>query len=151
MAAKAPARARGRHSRRPTGTVAFLFTDIEGSTNLARARPDEYAGLLERHRSVLRESFARHDGYEAGTEGDSFFVIFSSPLGALRAAVEAQRELAAHEWPRGADLRVRLGLHVGEAGFRDGSYVGLDIHRAARLAAAGHGGQILASAAIVEL
>ena len=135
----------------PSGTVAFLFTDIEGSTNLARARPDEYAGLLERHRSVLRESFARHDGYEAGTEGDSFFVVFNSPLGALRAAVEAQREFAAHEWPPGADVRVRMGLHVGEASRRDGSYVGLDIHRAARLAAAGHGGQILASAAIVEL
>jgi predicted ATPase/class 3 adenylate cyclase len=131
--------------------VAFLFTDIEGSTNLARARPDEYADLLERHRSVLRESFARHEGYEAGTEGDSFFVVFSSPLGALRAAVEAQRELAAHEWPPGADVRVRMGLHVGEAGLREGDYVGLDIHRAARLAAAGHGGQILASGAIVEL
>jgi predicted ATPase/class 3 adenylate cyclase len=131
--------------------VAFLFTDLEGSTNLARTRPDEYAELLKRHQSILRESFAHHDGYEVGTEGDSFFVVFSSPLSALRAAVEGQRALAVQEWPAGTDVRVRMGLHVGEASLRDGDYIGLDIHRAARLAAAGHGGQVLASAAVVEV
>jgi predicted ATPase/class 3 adenylate cyclase len=135
----------------PSGTVAFLFTDIEGSTRLARSLPAEYESLLERHRSILREAFARHGGFEVGTEGDSFFVAFDSPLGALRAAAEGQRALTAAAWPAGADLRVRMGLHVGEATRRAGDYVGLEVHRAARIAAAGHGGQVLVSAAMAAV
>ena len=131
--------------------MAFLFTDIEGSTRLARSLVDDYESLLERHRSILREAFKRHAGFEVGTEGDSFFVAFSSPLQALRAAEEAQRALTAAEWPAGADLRVRMGLHVGEAKRRGGDYVGLEVHRAARIAAAGHGGQVLVSQAMAAV
>ena len=135
----------------PTGTVAFLFTDIEGSTRLARSLPAAYGSLLERHRSILREAFTRHAGFEVGTEGDSFFVAFGSPLHALRAAAEGQRALTGAEWPPGVDLRVRMGLHVGEATRRDGGYVGLEVHRAARIAAAGHGGQVLVSQAMAAV
>jgi class 3 adenylate cyclase len=136
MPAKSANRRRERRPpEAPTGTVAFLFTDIEGSTRLARSHPDEYETLLERHRSILREAYARHAGLEVGTEGDSFFVAFGSPLHALRAAAEGQRALTAADWPPGADLRVRMGLHVGEARRRDGDYVRLEVHRAARIAA----------------
>ena len=150
-----PARRAGAPGRRgldaPTGTVAFLFTDIEGSTRLARSLADDYGSLLERHRSIVRDAVERHAGFEVGTEGDSFFVAFGSPLQALRAAEEAQRALTAAEWPPGADLRVRMGLHVGEAKRRGGDYVGLEVHRAARIAAAGHGGQVLVSPAMAVL
>jgi predicted ATPase/class 3 adenylate cyclase len=135
----------------PTGTVAFLFTDIEGSTNLARSLPDEYEPLLERHRSLLRKAFTRHAGFEVRTEGDSFFVAFGSPLQALSAAAEGQRALTAAQWLPGADLRVRMGLHLGEATHRNGDYVGLEVHRAARIAAAGHGGQVLVSQAMAAV
>ena len=135
----------------PTGTVAFLFTDVEGSTRLARSLPDAYESLLERHRSILREAFARHAGFEVGTEGDSFFVAFGSPLHAVVAAAEGQRALTAAQWLPGADLRVRMGLHLGEATHRDGDYVGLEVHRAARIAAAGHGGQVLVSQAMAAV
>ena len=135
----------------PTGTIAFLFTDIEGSTRLARNLPDDYESLLERHRSILREVFNRHDGFEVGTDGDSFFVAFGSPLHALRAAADGQRALTAAAWPAGADVRVRMGLHVGEATRRAGDYVGLEVHRAARIGAAGHGGQVLVSGAMAAV
>ena len=135
----------------PTGTVAFLFTDIEASTRLARSLPDDYDSLLERHRSILREVFTRHGGFEVGTDGDSFFVAFGSPLGAVRAAAEGQRALTAAAWPPGVDLRVRMGLHVGEATLRGGDYVGLEVHRAARIAGAGHGGQVLVSGAMAAI
>ena len=143
-----PRRQESRPPEAPTGTVAFLFTDIEGSTRLAGSLPDEYESLLERHRSILREAFTRHAGFEVGTDGDSLFVAFGSPLHALRAAAEAQRALTAAKWPPGVDLRVRIGLHLGEATHRDGDYVGLEVHRAARIAAAGHGGQVLVSQAM---
>src|SRR5438477_10991769 len=135
----------------PTGTVAFLFTDIEGSTRLARGRPDDYEQLLDRHRSILRDAFARHGGFEVGTEGDSFFVVFGSPVEAVRAAAEGQAALTAARWPKGADVRVRMGLHLGEATQRDGDYVGLEIHRAARIGSAGHGGQVLVSGPMVAV
>ena len=147
-ARRAPAR---RGPEAPTGTVAFLFTDIEGSTRLARSLGDDYESVLARHRSVLREAFSRHAGFEVGTEGDSFFVAFSSPLHALRAAAESQRALTAADWPPDAHLRVRMGLHLGEAKRRDGDYVGLEVHRAARIAAAGHGGQVLVSPAMAAV
>ena len=135
----------------PTGTVTFLFTDIEGSTRLAERNPDDYEQLLELHRTILRQSFARHDGFEAGTEGDSFFVVFATPSEAVLAAAESQRALAAANWPPGAEIRVRMGLHLGEATQRDGEYVGLEIHRAARIGSAGHGGQVLMSGAMVAV
>jgi predicted ATPase/class 3 adenylate cyclase len=135
----------------PTGTVAFLFTDIEGSTRLLARLPDRYGELLAEHQRVLRAAFAAHDGCEVGTEGDSFFVAFARAPDALAAAVQAQRALAATAWPEGVELRVRMGVHTGAATVRGGDYVGLDVHRAARIAAAGHGGQVLVSAATREL
>ena len=127
--------------------LAFLFTDIEGSTRLAQTLGDRYEQVLDQHREILREAFSRHGGTEVGTEGDSFFVVFSSPAQALQAASVAQAGLAAASWPAGVDLRVRMGLHVGEAQHRDGDYVGVEVHRAARVAAVAHGGQILLSQA----
>lgn len=121
----------------PTGTVTLLFTDIEGSTQLLARLGDTYADVLVEHRRVLREAFERHGGVEMGTEGDSFFVAFPSAAGALAAAREGQDALAAGE------VRVRMGMHTGEPLIRDANFVGMDVHRAARVAAAGHGGQIL--------
>jgi predicted ATPase/class 3 adenylate cyclase len=130
----------------PTGTVTFVFTDIEGSTRLTAALgPDGYGPLLERHRELLRAAFQGGEGVEIGTEGDSFFVVFPSAARALVAAVEGQRALAGEPWPADAVIRVRMGLHTGEGRLAGGSYVGPDVNRAARIAAAGHGGQILLS------
>ncbi len=128
------------------GTATFLFSDIEGSTSLEeRVGTARYAELRERHRTLLRASFDAHGGDEQGTEGDSFFVVFASAREALAAAVEGQRAIATEPWPEDASIRVRMGLHSGEAGMAGGSLVGLDVNRAARIAAAGHGGQIVAS------
>jgi predicted ATPase/class 3 adenylate cyclase len=132
-------------SELPTGTVTFLFSDIEGSTRIAQARPDDWPQLLARHRDLLRASFAEHGGVEVGTEGDSFFVAFPSAAGAVSAAADAQRALAKEPWPDGVTLRVRIGLHTGEALEQDGTYVGIAVHRAARIGNAGHGGQVLLS------
>ena len=132
----------------PSGTVTFLFSDIEGSSRLEREVGTElYAELLARHRAILRAAFGAHGGVEQGTEGDSFFVVFPSAAQAVRAAVEAQLGLAAGDWPEGRPVRVRMGLHTGEATRGDEGYVGIDINRAARIAAAGHGGQVVVSAA----
>ena len=129
-----------------SGTVTFLFSDIEGSTRLEQAVGTErYGQLRERHREILRATFAAHGGIEQGTEGDSFFVVFGSARDAVAAAVNAQRGLAGEPWPADATIRVRMGLHSGEAGTVGGSLVGLDINRAARIAAAAHGGQIVLS------
>ena len=135
----------------PTGTVTFLFTDIEGSTRLAEALGAGWPPLLERHREIAREAWAAHGGTEIGTEGDSFFVVFHRPADAVAAAVAAQRGLATEPWPPDATIRVRMGLHTGEGLISGGSYVGLDVHRAARIASAGHGGQVLISAATSAL
>ena len=130
----------------PSGTVTFLFTDIEGSTRLEQeVGTARYGGLRERHRELLRAAFAAHGGAEQSTEGDSFFVVFDSAKEAVSAAIEGQRALAAEAWPDDAPIRVRMGLHSGEAGVAGGSLVGLDINRAARIAAAAHGGQVLLS------
>jgi WD40 repeat protein/class 3 adenylate cyclase len=128
----------------PTGTVTFLFSDIEGSTRLLQALGDRYAEALADHRRLLRASFTRHGGVEVDTQGDSFFVTFPDPAGAIAAAEEGQRALAGHSWPEG-ELRVRMGLHTGEPLVADGHYVGIDVHRGARIAAAAHGGQVLVS------
>jgi predicted ATPase/class 3 adenylate cyclase len=135
----------------PTGTVTFLFTDIEGSTRLAQALGAAWPPLLERHRDIARSAWEAHHGTEILTEGDSFFVVFDSAPQALAAAVEAQRSLAAEPWPETARIRVRMGLHTGEGLLSGGSYVGLDVHRAARIAGAGNGGQVLVSAAVHSL
>jgi predicted ATPase/class 3 adenylate cyclase len=132
----------------PTGTVTFLFSDIEGSTRLEEAVGTEvYAQLRERHRAILRAAFDARAGVEQGTEGDSFFVVFSSARDAVAAAVDAQRALAAADWPAASIVRVRMGLHSGEAQLAGGSLVGIDINRAARIAAVANGGQIIASEA----
>jgi predicted ATPase/class 3 adenylate cyclase len=129
----------------PTGTVTFLFSDIEGSTKLVERFGDAWPDLLERHRSAVRAAFEAHAGWEQGTEGDSFFIVFASAADAVAAAADAQRALAGTDWPTDGQIRVRMGLHTGE-GRRSGTdYVGLDVHRAARIAAAGHGGQVLLS------
>ncbi|HEV8401738.1 MAG TPA: adenylate/guanylate cyclase domain-containing protein, partial [Candidatus Limnocylindrales bacterium] len=130
----------------PTGTVTFLFSDIEGSTRLLQALGDRYPTLLEQQADLVRAAIAEGDGVEVGTEGDSFFVVFPTPAGAVRTAVAIQRSLAAATWPDGSDVKLRIGIHTGE-GHRGGDdYVGLDVHRAARIAAVAHGGQVLLSA-----
>src|SRR5690242_18058579 len=132
----------------PHGTVSFVFTDIEGSTQLLAALGTErYAAALEQHRALLRAAFATHEGYEVDCEGDSFFVAFGSASEAVAAAAEAHRALAAASWPDGRELRVRMGIHTGEALAAAPKYVGLEVHRAARIMAAAHGGQVVVSQA----
>ena len=129
----------------PAGTVTFLFTDIEGSTRLLRELGDGYADALAVHRRVLRDAFAAHDGFEIDTQGDAFFVAFARAADALAAARDGQAALA------GGPIRVRMGIHTGEPTVTDEGYVGLEVHRAARIAASGHGGQVLVSQATREL
>jgi predicted ATPase/class 3 adenylate cyclase len=130
----------------PTGTVTFLFSDIEGSTRLVQELGSVgYRELLEQHQRLLRAAFAAHGGVERATEGDSFFVVFRDAPSAVAAAAEAQRSLGTASWPQGREVRVRIGLHTGE-GIRGGDdYIGVDVNRAARIASAGHGGQVLIS------
>jgi predicted ATPase len=124
----------------PTGTVTFLFTDIAGSTRLLRELGDEaYAETLAEHRRVLRESFTLHGGVEVDTQGDAFFVAFARPEDAVSAAIEGQERLGAGQ------VRVRIGIHTGVPLVREANYIGIDVHRASRIAAAGHGGQVVVS------
>ena len=127
------------------GTITFLFTDIEGSTRLLKAAGADYGPLLDTHRRLLRAAFTAHHGREVDTQGDSFFVAFANPSDAVAASVEAQRALAAHDWPPDRRVRVRMGLHTGEATAVGSGYVGLDVHRGARIGAVAHGDQILVS------
>jgi predicted ATPase/class 3 adenylate cyclase len=130
----------------PTGTVTFLFTDVEGSTKLLHSLGAEtYADALAEHRRILRDAFAAHGGVEVDTQGDAFFVAFPTAPGALAAAAEATQALAS------GPIKVRIGLHTGTPHLTDEGYVGSDVHRAARIAAAGHGDQILVSAATAQL
>ena len=136
----------------PSGTVTFLFTDIEGSTRLVRELAERWPPLLDRHRAIIRAALAAHDGVEVQTEGDGFFAAFTRAPAAIAAAVQAQRDLAAEPWPPDAPIRVRMGLHAGEGVVdADGSYVGHDVHRAARVAGAAHGGQVLVSETVRAL
>ncbi len=130
----------------PTGTVTLLFSDIEGSTRLLQRTGNAYADLLAEHRRLLSEAFERHHGFEVDSEGDAFFVAFASAGDAAAAAAQAQRALAHHPWPGETEIRVRMGLHSGEPRLIESRYVGLDVHQAARVMAAGHGGQVLLSA-----
>src|SRR5947199_4324539 len=123
----------------PSGTVTFLFTDIEGSTKLLHELGDAYADALAEHRRALRAAFEAHGGVEVDTQGDAFFVAFGRAGDALAAAREGQEALA--EGP----IRVRMGVHTGEPIVTEEGYAGLDVHRAARIAAAAHGGQIILS------
>ncbi|HEX9235047.1 MAG TPA: adenylate/guanylate cyclase domain-containing protein, partial [Actinomycetota bacterium] len=131
----------------PVGTVTFLFTDIEGSTNLARTLGDRWAGVLEDHHAILRRAVRGRGGIDIRTEGDALFAVFTSAVDAVAACAEAQRDLAGHHWPEDGPVRVRMGLHAGEGRRGGDEYVGLDVHRAARISAAGHGGQVLISEA----
>ncbi len=137
---------------RPRGTVTFLFTDIEGSTRILSAiGPELYGELLGVHQDVIRGAIAAHAGHEIDTQGDAFFVAFGRPHEAVDAAVEAQRALAAHPWPEGAELKVRMAIHTAEATTTSHGYVGVGVHRAARICAVGHGGQVLVSQATHDL
>ena len=129
----------------PSGTVTFLFTDVEGSTELVRQLGEDYAGVLNVHRRLVREAVEQHRGFEVDTQGDAFFFTFQRASDGVRAAVDAQRALAQHEWPPGATVRIRIGLHTGEARSEDGRYYGLSVHRAARICGVAHGGQVLLS------
>jgi predicted ATPase/class 3 adenylate cyclase len=136
----------------PTGTVTFVFTDIEGSTRLLQALGTErYGRLQDEHNAILRAAIERGGGVEIRTEGDSFFAVFGSPGGAVLAAAEAQRGLASHDWPYGSEIRVRIGMHTGEGTLGGDDYLGIDVNRAARIAAVGHGGQVVVSAATAGL
>lgn len=135
----------------PSGTLTFLFTDIEGSTRLLDSLREQYATILADHHAILRGAIQKWHGREVDTQGDAFFVTFARALDAVQCAVEAQRALAAHTWSGGEQVRVRMGLHTGEPLVGATGYIGMDVHRAARIGEAGHGGQVLMSQATREL
>ena len=150
---QSPLRARSVPDGLPTGTVTFLMTDVEGSTRLVQALADAYPAVLEEHYALLREACRATGGVLVSTEGDGTFFVFRDADAAVAAAVDSQRRLASHPWPGGAPVHVRIGVHTGEGRLLGNSYVGLDVHRVARIAAAGHGGQIVMSSvtrALVE-
>jgi peptide/nickel transport system substrate-binding protein len=129
----------------PGGTVTFLFTDIEGSTRLLKQLRDGYAQVLAEHQELLQVAFAAHGGHVVDTQGDAFFVAFRRAQDAVEAAIAAQRSLQAQVWPEGVEVRVRMGIHTGQAEASGGRYHGLAVHRAARIGATAHGGQVLVS------
>ena len=129
----------------------MLFSDMEGSTRLLARLGDSYGDLLSAQRRLLRGAFGAHHGTEMGTEGDSFFVVFSSAADAVSASVEGQRALAGHAWPQGVAPQIRMGLHTGEPTRHEDGYIGMDVHRAARIAASAHGGQVVMSDATRQL
>ena len=135
----------------PVGIVALLFTDVEASTRLVQELGDDYSAVMADHRRLIREAVEQFGGHEIDCRGDEFFVAFDSTRDAVHAAAGAQRALAGHDWPSEAPLRVRMGVHTGEPTPAEGGYVGLDVHRAARICAAGHGGQVLVSQSAHDL
>jgi class 3 adenylate cyclase len=126
-----------------TQTLTFLFTDIEGSTAMLQRLGDAYAGVLADHHDLIRAGLASHGGEEIDTQGDAFFAVFTSPRACVAAAVEIQLAFVSHSWLTGEMVRIRMGVHSGEASKTAAGLVGLAIHRAARIAAVAHGGQIL--------
>ena len=132
-------------SRLPTGTVTFVFTDIEGSTQLVSMLGEAYGPVLAAHSAVIRSAISGHRGREVSTEGDAFFAVFASATDAIDAAADVQRALARYPWPDGEIVRVRMGIHTGEGRLGGDDYIGIDVNRAARIAAAAHGGQVLLS------
>ncbi|HYY34018.1 MAG TPA: response regulator [Gaiellaceae bacterium] len=129
----------------PRGTVTFLFTDIEGSTQLLKRLGERYGGVLLEHQRLLRDAFARWSGLEVDTQGDAFFIVFPRAKDAVAGALAAQRALRANPWSDGVEVRVRMGMHTGEPAVAADRYIGLGVHRAARICAAAHGGQVLLS------
>jgi DNA-binding NarL/FixJ family response regulator/class 3 adenylate cyclase len=135
----------------PSGAVTFLFTDIEGSTRLVKALRERYPQVLAQHRHLVRAAIAGQAGHEVDTQGDAFFVAFGTAKQAVLCALDIQRALASHDWPAGAPVRVRIGIHTGQAVPADGAYTGLAVHRAARICAAANGGQVLVSQATRDI
>ena len=129
----------------PSGTVTFVFSDIEGSTGLLKRLGDDYGELIAEHRRIVRDALGAHDGVEIDTQGDSFFYAFARARDAVAGAVAVQRAHAGREWPGGEQVRVRMGLHTGEPAVGAEGYLGVDVVRAARLAATGRGGNVLLS------
>ena len=129
----------------PHGTVTFVFTDIEGSTDILKKLGDGYRDVLSLHRQLVRGAVSDADGIEIDTQGDAFFFVFARARDAVAAAVEVQRAHAAATWPEGVSVRVRIGLHTGEPAVHEEGYLGLDVVRAARICTAGSGGHILLS------
>jgi DNA-binding NarL/FixJ family response regulator/class 3 adenylate cyclase len=134
-------------SELPDGTVTLLFTDVESSTRLVRELGEDYPRVLADHRRLVREAVAEAGGHEVDSRGDEFFIAFQDADAAAAAAVAVQQAFASHPWPDGTDVRVRIGMHTGRPAVREETYLGLDVHRAARICQAGHGGQVLLSAA----
>jgi DNA-binding NarL/FixJ family response regulator/class 3 adenylate cyclase len=129
----------------PTGTVTFLFTDVEDSTGLVRDLGDAYGTLISDHRALVRGAAGARGGHEIDCRGDEFFLAFAQPRDAVETALAIQREHQSRVWPGSRPVRVRIGIHTGEPTVEDDDYVGIDVHRAARLCSAGHGGQVLIS------
>ncbi|MFN2189346.1 MAG: ATP-binding protein [Candidatus Promineifilaceae bacterium] len=142
---------RGHSDNLPGGTVTFLFTDIEGSTQLLNSLGAAYEELLAGHHAVVRKALADWGGREIDTQGDAFFAVFTKATDAVSAVVDIQRSMDSREWPSGAQVRVRMGLHTGEPWSAGEGYVGMDVHRAARVGHAGHGGQVLLSETTTSL
>jgi class 3 adenylate cyclase len=129
----------------PSGTVTFLFSDIEGSTRLLRELGDRWEEALAAHNRILRDAFAETGGREVDRQGDAFFAVFPRARNAVAAAASAQRALVSEQWPQGAEVRVRMGIHTGEPSVGGEGYLGVDVVRAARICSAAHGGQVLVS------
>src|SRR2546425_10771224 len=136
----------------PMGTITLLFTDIEGSTRLLQQLGNRYDSVLTECRQLLRAAFGQWNGHEVDTQGDAFFVAFARATDAISAAMTTQRAIATHSWPEGVAVHVRMGLHTGEPErSSDEGYIGLDVHRAARIMSAGYGGQVLLSQTTCDL
>ena len=134
-----------------TQTFTFLVTDIEGSTAMAERLGNAWAGVLADHHRLIRGALAAHGGQEVVSQGDGLFAVFASPRACVDAAIEAQRALLSHGWPAEEMVRVRMGIHYGEAAQTAAGLAGLEVHRAARIAAVAYGGQVVVSAAAAEL
>jgi DNA-binding NarL/FixJ family response regulator/class 3 adenylate cyclase len=134
----------------PTGTVTFLFTDVEDSTGFVRELGDAYGGMIADHRRLVRGALAQRGGYEIDSRGDEFFLAFARAEDAVETALTIQHTHEAHEWPGERPVRVRMGIHTGEPAIEEGDYVGIDVHHVARLCSAGHGGQVLLSQATLD-
>jgi DNA-binding NarL/FixJ family response regulator/class 3 adenylate cyclase len=133
-------------SELPSGTVTFLFADLEGSTQLVQQLGGDYSRMLNDTRRLIRAATKAHGGHEIDCRGDELFVVFQDADDAVATAVDVQRSFAGHGWPQDARVRARIGIHTGQPTIEEDGYVGLDVHRVARIANAGHGGQVLLSA-----